>query len=139
MNNMTEDEIREVVAAVTYNPDKDKFLLVKRSSLRKRFPNEWEFPSGFLEDETEQQGALRELEEETGLLGQVIKTGDPFEVNTEKYHFRIHPVLITVDSEDIELTEEHEEFEWIDIDKIGKYNTVPQLRKDLERVGVIDD
>lgn len=112
---MTGDEIRDVVAAVAYSPEKDKFLLVKRSSLRKRFPNEWEFPSGFLEEETEREGALRELKEETGLIGEVIKTGESFHVKTEMYNFRLHPVLVRVGFEDIELTEEHEDFEWIEI------------------------
>lgn len=133
---MTEDEIQDVVSAVAYEPDRDKFLLVKRSSLRKRFPNEWEFPSGFMEEETEQEGALRELKEETGLIGEVVKTGESFQVETEMYHFRIHPVLVKVEYGEIELTEEHEGYEWIKIEDITKYNTVPQLRKDLERVGV---
>lgn len=134
---MMENEIRDVVAAVAYSPEKDKFLLVKRSSLRKRFPNEWEFPSGFLEDESEQEGALRELKEETGLIGGVIKTGEPFQVETEMYHFRLHPVLVRVEFEDVELTEEHEGFEWIKIGEVGKYNTVPQLKENLEALEVI--
>ena len=130
-------QARQVVAAIPYYPEKDRFLLVKRSSVRKRFPNEWEFPSGFLEDETEQQGALRELKEETGLIGEVIKTGESFEVETEKHHFRIHPVLVRIDSDDVELTEEHEELEWIEPGEVGSFNTVPQLRKNLKRVGVL--
>lgn len=134
---MTEDEIRDVVAAVAYSPEKDRFLLVKRSSLRKRFPNEWEFPSGFLEDEMEKAGALRELKEETGLIGEVIKIGQSFEVETEMYHFRIHPVLVKVEYGDIELTEEHEDFEWIKIGEVEKYNTVPQLKENLETVDVL--
>lgn len=131
------ENIRDVVAAVAYSPEKDKFLLVKRSSLRKRFPNEWEFPSGFLEDESEQEGALRELKEETDLIGEVIKTGEPFEVETEMYHFRLHPVLVRVEFVDINLTKEHEDFEWIEISEIGKYNTVPQLKENLEAVDVL--
>ena len=134
---MTENEIRDVVAAVTYSSEKNKFLLVKRSSLRKRFPNEWEFPSGFLEDEPEQEGALRELKEETGMVGEVLRTGDPFQVKTEMYHFRIHPVLIDVEYGEIDLTEEHEDYEWIEIGEVGKYNTVPQLKENLEAVDVL--
>ena len=134
---MAEKEIRDVVSAVTYSPERDKFLLVKRSSLRKRFPNEWEFPSGFLEEESEQQGALRELKEETGMVGNVIRTGKPFLVKTEMYHFRLHPVLVKVDSEKVELTREHEDFEWIDISEIQKYNTVPQLKENLEAIDVL--
>lgn len=132
------DEIREVVAAVTYNPEKDRFLLLKRSSSRTRFPNEWEFPAGFMEDETEQEAALRELNEETGLIGKVIRTGESFELDTEKYSFRIHPVLLSVDSEDVELSREHEEYRWIEIEEIEKFNTVPQLKNDLRILGLID-
>jgi len=132
-----ENDISNVVAAVTYSPEENKFLLMKRSSLRKRFPNEWEFPSGFMEEETEQDGALRELKEETGLIGEVIKTGKPFLVKTEMYHFRLHPVLVVVGFEDIELTKEHEDFEWIDITDVGNYNTVPQLKENLEAVDVL--
>lgn len=76
----------DVVVAVTYKPDIDKFLLVKRADFRKRYPRKWEFPSGFLEDETEKEGALRELEEETGLIGESIKTAN---------HLRLNPASTT--------------------------------------------
>jgi 8-oxo-dGTP diphosphatase len=132
-----EDKIRKVVSAVTFSPIKDRFLLVKRSSLRKRFPNEWEFPSGFLEDETEQQGALRELKEETGLIGEIIKTGDSFRVGSDSYDFRVYPVLVKVDSVNVELTKEHEDFEWIEKDQIEDYNTVPQIKENLKSVDLL--
>lgn len=132
-----EDMIRKVVSAVTFSPSKDRFLLVKRSSLRKRFPNEWEFPSGFLEDETEQQGALRELKEETGLIGEIIKTGDSFRVGSDSYDFRVYPVLVKVDSVNVQLTKEHEDFEWIEKDQIEDYNTVPQIKENLKSVDLL--
>ena len=132
-----EDMIRKVVSAVTFSPIKDRFLLVKRSSLRKRFPNEWEFPSGFLEDETEQQGALRELKEETGLIGEIIKTGDSFRVGSDSYDFRVYPVLVKVDSVNVQLTKEHEDFEWIEKDQIEDYNTVPQIKENLKSVDLL--
>jgi 8-oxo-dGTP diphosphatase len=132
-----EDKIRKVVSAVTFSPSKDRFLLVKRSSLRKRFPNEWEFPSGFLEDETEQQGALRELKEETGLIGEIIKTGDSFRVGSDSYDFRVYPVLVKVDSVNVQLTKEHEDFEWIEKDQIEDYNTVPQIKENLKSVDLL--
>ena len=132
-----EDMIRKVVSAVTFSPIKDRFLLVKRSSLRKRFPNEWEFPSGFLEDETEQQGALRELKEETGLIGEIIKTGDSFRVGSDSYDFRVYPVLVKVDSVNVQLTQEPEDFEWIEKDQIEDYNTVPQIKENLKSVDLL--
>ncbi|MBC5793054.1 MAG: NUDIX domain-containing protein [Nanohaloarchaea archaeon] len=126
----------DVVVAVTYNPEIEKFLLVKRAESRDRYPGEWEFPSGFLEDETEREGALRELEEETGLIGKTIKTAEPFTVESGEYHFTIHPVLVIVESDEVELTREHDKFEWVKRDQIDGFETVPQLEKDMRVLGV---
>ena len=50
--------------------DKDRLLLVKRSVEPKK--GFWCLPGGFIElGETPDQGALRELEEETGLSGEI--------------------------------------------------------------------
>lgn len=128
----------EVGVAVTYHPGKDKFLLLKRSKDRHRFPGKWEFASGFIEKgENEKDAALRELEEETGLIGQAIRTGDHFEVNDKDFYFRVHPTLVTVDEEEVELTMEHEKYEWLSLEEIEEKDTVPNLDKDLEKVGVI--
>ncbi|MFC2091645.1 NUDIX hydrolase [Elusimicrobiota bacterium] len=52
--------------------DKDAVLLVKRAVEPAK--GEWSLPSGFIEiDETPQEAALRELREETGLKGQILK------------------------------------------------------------------
>lgn len=50
----------------------DKILLCKRS-IEPRF-GYWNLPAGFLEnDETVEQGALRELQEEAGVKGEIIR------------------------------------------------------------------
>lgn len=49
-----------------------KFLLIKRGIPPKK--GMWGFPSGFIESgETAEEACLRELEEETGVTGEVIK------------------------------------------------------------------
>ncbi len=51
----------------------DKILLVKRAPQLSN-GNKWAIPGGFLDrDETCQQAVLRELKEETGLNGKIIK------------------------------------------------------------------
>jgi 8-oxo-dGTP diphosphatase len=125
----------EVAAAVVYNPERDNFLLVKRSADRERFPEHWEFPSGFIEEgETLEEAALRELEEETGLKGEVIRTGESFPIEIPKV--MIHPVLVKVVEEDVELSKEHSEYRWADKSELNVLKTVPKLKQDLEKVGV---
>ena len=55
----------------TYEDWRLKVLLVRRGS--EPFKGEWAFPGGFLRmDETAEQGALRELREETALVPSAI-------------------------------------------------------------------
>jgi 8-oxo-dGTP diphosphatase len=64
--------LRHVVVDMLVVKDK-KILLVKRGD-RWLEPGKWAVPGGFLErDETGEQAALRELKEETGYNGRVIK------------------------------------------------------------------
>lgn len=135
---MTEGFSFRIVVAVTYNLEKDKFLVLKRAESMEVFPGSWEFPSGKVEDEEPRKAALRELKEETGLVGQVMKEGEVFEVETEYGVFRVHPFLVTVDEEYIELDPEHTEYRWVSIAEIQDLETVKGLEKDLENVGVLN-
>ncbi len=128
-------EFDEVAAAVTYNPVKQKFLLLKRADERERFAGKWEFPSGFIEEgETEEDAALRELEEETGLKGEFVRKGESFPIEIPKVH--IHPVLVTVEGEEVELSQEHDDFQWAERSDLEVLDTVPKLKQDLEKVGI---
>lgn len=134
---MSEEEPVEIVTAVPYNRERQKFLLVKRTKDTPIQPGKWDFPGGHLEDDNLQQEALRELKEETSLSGQVIRTGEPFIVDNEDGVFNIHPVLVLVDGEP-ELNPEHTDFEWIEPDDLANFETVDGLKKDLKKVEVID-
>lgn len=125
----------KVVAAVTYNPSLQKFLLVKRADERDRFPGYWEFPSGFIkEDELVKDAALRELMEETSLPGEIIRTGKSFRINQPEAE--IYPVLIKVKEKSVNLSREHSKFEWVNLENIKELETVPKLDKDLKNIGV---
>jgi len=53
----------------------NKFLLIKRGMAPKK--GAWGFPSGFIESgETPKEACLRELQEETGLTGEILKLVD---------------------------------------------------------------
>ena len=128
-------ETDDVAAAVTYNPELEKFLLLKRAESRERFPNHWEFPSGFIkEGETVEKAVLRELEEETGLKGEIIRKGESFPIEIPKVC--VHPVLTKVSEENVELSKEHSEHRWVEKSGLKVLKTVPKLEQDLETVGV---
>ncbi len=58
-------------AALLMNP-KEEILLVKRAKEPAR--GRWSLPGGFIEaEETPEEGVLRELEEETGIRGKVVR------------------------------------------------------------------
>ena len=60
------------VDAIALNTDQTQLLLIKRAPNMFQ-PNKYALPGGFLErDETLAQGVLRELQEETGYIGQIL-------------------------------------------------------------------
>jgi 8-oxo-dGTP pyrophosphatase MutT (NUDIX family) len=130
--NMPED----VATAVTFNAEKEKFLLLKRSEELDLNPDKWDFPSGRIDDEDARDAALRELEEETGIRGKILKTGESFLQETEDGNFKVHPFLVLAETEEVELSSEHTDYRWIDICELENFDTVPGLEKDLEKVGV---
>ncbi|MGP4008352.1 NUDIX hydrolase [Streptomyces sp. 4N124] len=64
---------RRLAAAVVMN-DEQQVLLVRRSEKERFLPRVWGVPCGKLEPgESPEDGALRELKEETGLLGEIVR------------------------------------------------------------------
>jgi len=132
------EESSKVATAVPFNHEKGKYLLMKRSRERDTNPSKWEFPSGHIQkNESPRNAALRELEEETGLKGTLLRSGKPFTTETEDGIFRVHPFLVKIDGQP-EISREHEKFQWIRPEELKKYKTVEGLKKDLERVGAIN-
>jgi len=126
---------KDVAAAVVYHSEKDKFLVVKRSEERERYPGHWEFPSGFIEDgEKVKEAVLRELMEETGLRGEIVRTGESFPIQIPPV--TIHPVLLLVNSESVKLSKEHSEHKWVEKNDLSVLKTVPKLKQDYEKVGI---
>lgn len=69
---MADSGDRRLAAAVVMH--KGRVLLVRRSEHERFLPRVWGVPCGKLEPgESPEDGVLRELKEETGLLGQVVR------------------------------------------------------------------
>ena len=95
---------RPTVRVLLIRPDK-RLLLIRYEDPRvlPKFRHFWATVGGAIEpDETVEQGALREIEEETGLrdvkLGPVVWYGEPIiPINNEPIQFREHYIVAHVD------------------------------------------
>ena len=108
---------RRLAAAVVMD-DKQRVLLVRRSEKERFLPRVWGVPCGKLEPgESPVDGALRELKEETGLLGEVVrKVGESSFVSDYRGHeiknwqenFLVRPL-----SESVTLPESDQDARWL--------------------------
>lgn len=101
-------------------------LLLRRSDSDNRRPLQWDFPGGVLDEgETLEQGTLREILEESGLVAEspkVIfakaevsrwsKEGQAREANVVRVYY-----TAKCDSSDVSLSYEHSEFAWVDMNQ----------------------
>ena len=96
------------------------FLLMKRN-LNKIYEHLWQGVAGKIEEgETSSDAAIRELKEETGLSPVNMFVADHVSKFYEVHGDRINlvPVFgIEVDSEIINLSEEHISYKWVDINE----------------------
>ena len=96
-----------------------RFLIMKRAKT-KMYEHLWQGVAGKIEEgETSWEAAIRELEEETGFVPLRMFVADHVSRFYEAHGDRINliPVFgIEVDNENVVLSDEHCEFQWVDFD-----------------------
>lgn len=134
-----EKEQRVITDAIIYH--QGKFLILKRSSKEKIFPNKWELPSGEVEfGEDPNETVIREVKEETGIIPLNIRLHKVkhhvFEKETKIRHNIQLLFLVEINSHHVTLSEEHEDFAWVDLDKYDLFddivNILREARKEVE-------
>ncbi|MFH1641659.1 MAG: NUDIX domain-containing protein [Nanoarchaeota archaeon] len=126
-----------VVTGIVKN--KDKFLIVKKSSEDQNYPNRWSFCSGFVkEHETAENACMREIKEETGLDCK-INTGEVMEVLDEEkdINWIIAVYLCTTNKTDVKLCSENVDHRWVSADEFKDYEFVPGLTDSLKKLDLI--
>ena len=132
---MSSDKITEVSVAVSYSPNKQKFLILKKDLSADENPGKWQFPRKEIETNEPAKSALRQVEKDTGIKPELIRTGEPFELEKRKEKLRFHPFLVLVDGEP-DLSEEYIKNAWIDARELRTYETADGIEKSLRKTGV---
>jgi 8-oxo-dGTP diphosphatase len=117
-----------------------KILILRRSKRVKTMKEKWGAVSGYLENKDPLSQAIIEVYEETGLdsstiklvrSGDVLGVIDPVNSDTS---FNVHPFLFQSKSGKVILSREHDQFKWINMNELWKYDTVPKLKEAYESV-----
>lgn len=107
---------------VVFNVARDKIVLIGRLDRRGRLL--WSLPKGHIEEgETAEQTAVREVGEETGILGEIIRPLGSidywFVAERRRIHKTVHHFLMEerggdLSDEDVEVTE----VDWVALDEL---------------------
>jgi 8-oxo-dGTP pyrophosphatase MutT (NUDIX family) len=114
-------------------------MIMRRSAQVGSYRGRWSGVSGYLEDPTPLDQALREIREETGLTPERVRLkriGSPMEVAAPEMGtlWVVHPFLFEIDDpESIQLDWENTEIRWVEPGDLGAYDTVPKLAEALGR------
>jgi predicted aconitase with swiveling domain/8-oxo-dGTP pyrophosphatase MutT (NUDIX family) len=115
---------------------KGRVLLLKRSPKVGSYAGRWAGVSGFIrEHETDEEAALRELHEEAGLRHiRPSRRLEPMRFRDASTVWCVHPFLFEVRSGKVEIDWEHDAFEWVPLDELPRYSTVPGLESVIARL-----
>jgi 8-oxo-dGTP pyrophosphatase MutT (NUDIX family) len=117
-----------------------QILILRRSSNVKTMKEKWGAVSGYLENNDPLRQAIIEIYEETGLdsskielvrSGNVLVAIDPEDASTA---YNIHPFLFHSKSKKVILSREHDQFRWVTMNELRRYDTVPKLKEAYESV-----
>jgi len=112
----------------------DLALLLIRDEQDSYKPGEYDLPGGAVEfGESAEDALLREIKEETDLAAEVIypvRTWNTIKDKTTQYIGITY--LALTESNRVELSEEHNDFKWVDVDVLSEYDLADWLEKDLE-------
>ncbi|MDF9745000.1 NUDIX domain-containing protein [Natrinema salsiterrestre] len=135
-----DDSNRVVTAFLRHRGD---VLLLRRSDAVGTYRGQWGGVSGFAERQPDEQVRV-EIREETGLESEavsLVRSGRPVEFADPDIEcdWVVHPYLFDCETREIELSEEHDAYEWVPptdlLESVGDdRETVPELWTAYERV-----
>ena len=130
--------MRSTKIVTSFLTNNEKILILRRSDKVKSMKGLWAGVSGIIEKNEEPlKRAKIEIFEELGIAEEritLVKASEKMRVNSPQYEnheWEIYPFLFEAKDQEINLNWENSEFNWINIEELEKYETVPSLQKVL--------
>jgi 8-oxo-dGTP pyrophosphatase MutT (NUDIX family) len=117
-----------------------QILILRRSTSVKTMKEKWGAVSGYLENNDPLTQTIMEIYEETGLDSskiQLVRSGNvllAIDPENPDISYNVHPYLFQSKSRKVRLGNEHDRFEWIPVNELWRYDTVPKLNEAYENV-----
>lgn len=117
--------------------NRQKVLLLKRSSKEKLLPGFFEMPGGKIKfKETAEYALIREIKEETNLTAQVLAPYNIFSYfsnNKTSQTFDLQFICRVKKITKLKLSREHESYVWANLKELKKLKTSPETRQAILR------
>lgn len=129
----------KIISAIIID-DLNQILLLKRSIDVKFYRGKWNVISGTLKKgEIPEKCLEREIEEEIGITNyKIIKKGKNYIDKQKEGMWLVYPFLLKILNGKIKLNKnEHDEYKWILINDLNKYDYVPGIKSDFKILGLI--
>jgi 8-oxo-dGTP diphosphatase len=115
-----------------------KILILRRSESSAR-PLGWDFPGGALEPgEDPEKGALRELQEETGIVSEKAQLYDAQMAGKVMQVYANFTLLLAykvrVDTSEVQISREHESYQWMSREEVLALPMPSLLKNFLEKL-----
>lgn len=120
--------------AIVFDQDKVLILIRSKTERKDRDLHGWDFPGGSLEPGEQIMDALaREVKEETGLAIKVISPAYIYDEIMEEKHLIIMKFACCNPVGKIKLSDEHEEFRWVDMKKLANEPFPEWMKEEIRR------
>lgn len=128
--------VTEKHVVTTVLRSKGRILLLRRSSEVGSFKGRWAGVSGFIElHEPDLDAARRELGEEVSVSGaRLVRRSEPERFRDGATVWCVHPFLFDIKDPSIKIDWEHDAYEWVAPEAVGRYDTVPGLKTIVDKL-----
>lgn len=117
-----------------------RVLVIKRSPSRKLYPNLWECGGGQVEaGESFEQAVTRQLREEAGVRVNPVRILGTYEIPAQESGQGKIPgikficrFLGYINGKEPQISKEHTEWRWQEIDKLDKLEFIPGVKEDIK-------